>query len=403
VTNPGLPSASFSPETELLVCSSQVGANSERDPRVRELLGRGIDWDYLLQAAEAHGVMPLLYGLLNRLCPESVPSAVLEPLRDQYHHNALRNLFMAGELVKVLNLFEANGIIAIPFKGPTLAACAHGNLALRQFVDLDLLLRKRDLPRATELLAGQGYRSPLPIRSDQQASYLESIGQLPFVKQSGPIMVELHAALMPRGFAFAMEFERLVKRLKPIELGGKQVQTLCPGDLLLVLCAHGAKHLWICLGWIGDIARLLQRQDGLDWPQIQRQARELGVERMLHLGLFLALDLLGAPLPKELYARIQANGVIRALAGWVYQQLGRRDLRAANGWQSSLFHFRVRERLQDGLRYSLSLALAPTVADWTSLSLPAVCSFLYYLLRPVRLAMKYGRGLWASPKGVASN
>src|SRR5262249_41985185 len=159
--------------------------------------------------------------------------------------------------------------------------------------------------------------------------------------------VELHAALMPRGFAFAMDFERLVKRLKPIELGGKQVRTLSAADLLLVLCAHGAKHLWIYLGWIGDIARLLQRQGGLDLPQIQSQARELGVERMLHLGLFLAVALLGAPLPQEIYARIQADSVIRALAGWVYRQLGRRNLRAANGWQSSLFHLRVRERLQD--------------------------------------------------------
>jgi hypothetical protein len=394
--------ASINPGVELLICAARVYADSEQDFAVRALVRGDIDWDYLISAAQAHGVMPLLYCLLNRLGPGSVPSAVLERLRDRYHQNALRNLFMAGELLKVLHHFESNGIPAIPFKGPTLAACAYENLALRQFVDLDLLLRKRDLPRAAELLAGQGYRSPLPIRSDQRVSYLQSIGQLPFVKESGPVLVELHAALMPAGFSFRLEFEKLEKRLKPVDLGGKPVRTLSPADLLLVLCAHGAKHLWICLGWISDIARLLQSQGEMDWPQIQRQARELGVERMLHLGLFLAADLLGAPLPQQIYAGIQADGAIRALAGCVYRQLGRREMRGPNGLQSSLFHFRVRERLQDGIRYSLSLALAPTVADWTALSLPGGCSFLYYLLRPVRLAVKYGRGLWISPEEVAS-
>jgi hypothetical protein len=61
------------------------------------------------------------------------------------------------------------------------------------------------------------------------------------------------------------------------------------------------------------------------------------------------------------------------------------------GLGDALFQLRARERLGDGLRYALSLALAPTVADWASVWLPGQLSFLYYLVRPARLAAKYGR------------
>jgi hypothetical protein len=39
----------------------------------------------------------------------------------------------------------------------------------------------------------------------------------------------------------------------------------------------------------------------------------------------------------------------------------------------------------------------PTVADWTALRVPGSFSFLYYLLRPVRLAGKYGRLAFRRP------
>jgi hypothetical protein len=57
------------------------------------------------------------------------------------------------------------------------------------------------------------------------------------------------------------------------------------------------------------------------------------------------------------------------------------------------FYLRARERLRDGARYGLSLALAPTVADWTTWPLAPPLTPLYYLLRPLRLACKHGRNL----------
>jgi hypothetical protein len=391
----GRRAADFSPEGELLARAAWVDPDPERSSQVQAILRKGIDWDYLIWAAQAHGVMPLLYRLVNRIGPEGgVPGPALEQLRQQFHANALRNLFFTGELVKVLDLLEANSIPAVPFKGPTLAASAYGNLALRQFNDLDLLLRKRDIPRARTLLSGLGYRSQLSLRPDQEASYLESIGQLPLVQNGGPGLIELHSTLLPRNFCFSLAAEGLWNRLERMDLAGKQVRTLSPEDLLLVLCAHGAKHLWTCLGWICDLARLIQARPGLNWARVQELAGRLRARRILALGLYLARDLLRANLPEDVWRAVQSDRMVRSLAAWVYRQVFRRNEGVPGGWQSSLFHLWIREHLRDGVRYSLSLALVPTRADWEFLPLRRSCSFLYFLLRPLRLGVKYGSNLW---------
>jgi Uncharacterised nucleotidyltransferase len=81
----------------------------------------------------------------------------LTALRHHFQVNALRNVFLAGTLLKLLRLLEAHGIAALPYKGPVLAALAYGNVAFRQFGDLDLLVRPQDADRAKALLWAQGY------------------------------------------------------------------------------------------------------------------------------------------------------------------------------------------------------------------------------------------------------
>ena len=80
----------------------------------------------------------------------------LDQLRDDFNDNSRRNLFLTRELLNLLTLFETHQIPAIPFKGPVLAASVYGNLALRQFSDLDLIIHKQHVAKARELLVSAG-------------------------------------------------------------------------------------------------------------------------------------------------------------------------------------------------------------------------------------------------------
>jgi hypothetical protein len=381
------------PETEVLLRTSRVVIDPDNGERIRSLARADLDWTSLLRAATAHGVMPLLYGALSKTRPDAVPREVLDTLRERFRASALRNLVRAGELLRLLALFRAHGLAPVPFKGPTLAALAYGDLALRKFNDLDILFPPRDLPRARELLLAHGYRLQYPLTASQQAACLKHQGQLPFLRDDGGCVVELHSALAPRAFHFPLKPERL----EPVSLSGKEAVTLCPEDLLVYLCAHAAKHLWAYLGMACDVAELIRARPGMDWKRVFQQARDLRSERLLLVGLSLAGDLLGAELPAEVLSRVRRSAVVRALAAQAarYLCLGPEHLPGA--LETFHFHVTVRDRLRDGLRYALSLAVAPGVADCAFLPLPPRFAFLAYLLRPVRLALKFAGNL--VPKG----
>jgi hypothetical protein len=172
-----------------------------------------------------------------------------------------------------------------------------------------------------------------------------------------------------------------------------EVRTLAVEDLLSLLCVHGAKHFWQRLSWISDIAELLRSHPELDWGRARELARELDCERMLFLGLYLAGDLLGTNLPEEILVHQREERLLHSLAGQVCARLF---------WNPSIepgvigrcrFRIRMRERLWDGLRYSLRLAVTPTEEDWALLPLPDRLNSLYYVIRPLRLLSKYGISL----------
>jgi hypothetical protein len=383
----------ISREAELLLCCARTSLEGEHADRMRRLLEAGIDWEALLGAALRHGVMPLLYWNLNATCPEAVPGAVLERLRDLFHANLRRNLFLTGELFRVLDLLEGHGIRAIPYKGPALAAAVYGNLAFRQFGDLDILVRKGDVLRARDLLGSLGYRAGLQLDAAQAQAFLASHCELELVRDDGRIMVELHWEILPRYFALPPAIGHLSEELRGGGTGASGLPSLPPEETLLFLSIHGAKHLWERLGWVSDVAELIRVHRGLGWQRVLGRARALRAERMLLLGLFLARDLLDAVVPEDVGRRFDADSTVRRLARDVRTRLFDGNGAPAGLWESCLFHLRARERLEDRVRYCVSRALTTTHGDWAVLPLPPALFPIYALLRPLRLAQKYGLGL----------
>ncbi|HEX2520909.1 MAG TPA: nucleotidyltransferase family protein [Terriglobia bacterium] len=383
------------PEDEVLLLVGRVDKGSEIVERLTSLLQRDLDWEYLLNSARRHGLIPSLHQRLSSLEVDSVPAEAKTQLQDESRALQGFNLLLTREMLRVLGLLEAEGIRAIPFKGPALAMMAYGNLALRQFNDLDFLLQLGDIPRARAVLSLHGYRSQHSLGRVQEDAYLRSLCQLPLLHKATSILVELHSKVTPRDFSFSAD-QTFWQRLIPVSLLQKEVLTFSREDLLLILCVHGAKHVWCCIGWICDVANLLSVSPGIDWGQVTDQARRMGCERMLRLGLFLAHDLLEAPLPDLVFQEVHKDSVVQRLAERVCKQLFPSSGSDLSAFSNALFHLQVREHLRDGSRYSLSLALAPTLADWSMLAVPARLSFLYYPARFIRLMGKYSKRIQRS-------
>lgn len=375
----------------------------ERVSRLGALVREEIDWNGLIDMANRQGVLPLLYWNLNANYPDAVPEAISTGLREGFCANTRRNLFLLGELLQIASLFAEHEVPVIPYKGPILAAIAYGNLSLRQFGDLDIIVRERDVFKAKDLLLDRGYRPLLELTEAQEIAYIQSCHAYNFVKHPGGIVVELHWQISDRQFSFLVSGERLWERLDSISLAGKTVLNLLPETLLVVLCQHGSVHRWEQLKWICDIAESIRARRDMDWERLFTKARELGSVRMLCLGLFLASDLLDAELPEVAWREIDADRVVKWLANRVSDRLFGNAGDSLEVEQSPLlhlrgrlnraiFHLRMRERWRDRLpylRYLFGIVVFPNEKD-SILPLPQFLRFVRYLFRPLRLVKKYG-------------
>ena len=372
-------------EQELLLCCARTHAARER---VRELAAGEIDWEYLFLLARRHAVVPLLYLQLERHASDLVPHEHLQQLKKHYLENAARNTVLTAELCRLIALLAERGIEAIPYKGPVLALFAYGNLALRRFVDLDVIVRKTDVLQAREILSAEGYTPTRSLSLRRQELLLRTQHNMQFSRDNHRLLIELHWEVAPHLFASTVDAETLWRNLTTLNINGVEVKTLSPDDLLFSLCVHGSRHLWERLSWICDIAELISRRS-FNWTTLLQRAADADNERMFLLGLFLAEKLLDAPLPAEVKQRCDADERLKLLADRVIEHLfnGTTHIPATSR-EIFRYNIGVRKTLSARARYVVHM-LRPTDSDLGARAIPRSLSFAYYLIRPFRLL---GRG-----------
>jgi Uncharacterised nucleotidyltransferase len=415
-------------EVELLLYCSRTHPDAVQLQRIQTLVQQPLDWTYLLERATYHSVLPLLAGVaspvenrqLQHLKSHTIPSTVIEQLRSNFNENFQRNLRLTSELVKLSRLFEDRSIPMLSFKGPVLAQIAYGNLALRQFLDLDILVTEADVIPASQLLVSQGFEPQFTLTDRQQTVYAGLRNEHTFWHEEKQLCVDLHWAVIPKHYSFTPDPQILWSKIDLINFGLQSVATFTPEHLLLFLCAHGAKHNWSRLYWICDIAELLRTHQDLDWETINSLAGKFGTQRMLYLGLYLAHQFLDATLPEFVLIQLKSDSKLPSLAIHIQQTLFQISATDDDSiWQSkhsiakdvvtsldpidakpivaiasksNLQDFIYRQTmtsLSDRMWYWIDIILTPTPLEWEIVSLPRPLFPIYYLIRLIRLTTKY--------------
>lgn len=382
-------SASREAEILLWCARRQRQPPEEAAASAHVLLQSPVDWDSLLQLALRHKVMPLLYGRLNTVSAQVVPTEFMERLRDYFYLNAARNHLFMEELCGILQLFETGGVRCVPYKGPILATALYGDVALRQFNDLDIMVRREDVTKASRLLRAEGFHEEHELTKAETASLLKVECEHMFFRPRGKIYLDLHWGFTPNYFPFKLDTESIWKRLTPIAVGKRQAHSFSPEDLVLILSVNAGKEFWSHLGGLCDIAALIRTYPGLDWERLVGEAKRAGIRRMLFVSLKLSHEMIGANLPEEILHSIAAETEVRSLALTVRRELFRREEGKARGVSQFLKPAKALDGRRAQAKFHLRLALTPTPEDWTFIRLPESLRFLHYLTRPFRLAGKY--------------
>jgi hypothetical protein len=269
------------------------------------------DWQGVADSALKHGLRPLLYErLTSDTSKVNVPDAVLEPLREAFLVNGLRNTLLYRDLGKVLGDFRQHGIAVIVLKGAHLAQLVYGTQAGRQMADIDLLVKSGDLTAAAVTLLEDGYSFEIEApdierwRTQHPGSH-----HLPsFAKPPHP-RLELHWRISPP--PIPAEVPDVWEEACSARIAGVEARVLSPEDLLIHLCLHSRLHRFgQGLRPVCDLSAAIRHyQWELDWNKVLCRAQAWHAEQCVYLGLWLGKKLLDAPVPECVLTALLPNGL----------------------------------------------------------------------------------------------
>jgi hypothetical protein len=211
------------------------------------------------------------------------------PLRRAHTRAALAAALVGREAPAVAQIVaDATGAEPVILKGPPVAAL-HAEPALRHSGDLDVLVPKASFRTAAAALEAEGFAHAAVGRGtaaigEPWEGFAEDYGHdLMLTRTIGahPLGVEVHwrVGFDPR--TRALDHARL--SAGAIRAGG--VLSPAPAEQLLVLAVHMVGHLDRRLLMVQDIALLARALDDDEWNRAFAVARELELDRELHLAL----------------------------------------------------------------------------------------------------------------------
>jgi hypothetical protein len=290
-----------SPAFRLMAATSWLAAGDwqkQQEQAIRMAIDEGPHWNTYLSLVERHRTPVLSWAALQRVPGLKLPDGVSRVLQLRSKETRMQALHHAMLLAQVLEAFNASGIPLMALKGPLLSLKLYGDIGLRQSHDLDVACALSDLPRACLCLQKHGWRmakresSLTPLQREQ---FIRHEHHMSFWHTASKSLLELH---WRKPDETAEQAQRRWSRSHAFVWRNFLYLDSSENDLLLYLCAHGCRHMWFRVKWLGDIARL-HTMGKIDWDSCIEEARELGQERLLLIAQRLLKEVYGLATPAE--------------------------------------------------------------------------------------------------------
>lgn len=261
-------------------------------------------WSQIISCADRMRVIPLLFYTLKQYDGIQLPTEIYRTLMTRYLANGGRNLMLSSELKKILNAFDQNDIQVVPLKGAYLSYAVYERSSIRQMLDLDLMVKWEDMPKAINILETFGYMATGTFHWDEECRRFDHHG--PGYRHPSGSMVELHWNIIDAHSIGEREIaigEIFINRARPGLLLETKTYLLTPEDLILHSIVHQTLHHTFHLGIreFYDIKRIYEKfKDNIDWGLLISSAKELKIERPVMLILTLTDLITGSDITKKM-------------------------------------------------------------------------------------------------------
>lgn len=350
----------------------------------RELIVPREAWTALPDLAERHGMTAWVHAAAGGTAPSDVRAAIEARARAQ----RLRALHAVSQLTLLVRDLRNASVETVALKGPLFAAWLHGDLGMRRFADLDLLVAFDQRERALDVLAASGYS----LRDDMSLATARVVYAgtcaWPLSHPAG-IAIDLHWRAQALGFPAPLSPREVLQAAATTPGTGGNIRIPSPTHAAVLGVLHAAKHLWTSLELVLSIAHLTRRTD-VDWSEVDRLAARAGAANACAAGLLLARDLFDVLIPPAIEPRVQ-SAAVRALVQSARGFLAMPDVAGAPLAAEIRAHCGGLDTLRGRVRYAAWRLLAPTPLEAAWWPLPDRFAPLYAPVRWLRLAVRRGK------------
>ncbi len=328
-----------------------LNARSPGDlPQVRMGTARALFGDDFVRAAQVTGLAGLILDHASKY-DLPLPDATRATLRRDALSVAADNVYMEGEMERIIRAFNEADIPVMVLKGLALNHTLYERLDMRPMSDADLLVHPNDVDAATRALERAGCQRGFSLlRDDFFPRYYYETEWL--TASAKPVRIDLHARpFRPLRVTRTMPDVGLWAGAKEIRIGASVAFVPRPELMLLHLAAHAAFHGCDRLIWLYDIKRWVDAYGtGMDWTILTDRARAWKLSLPVRRAAERTAALFGPVFPASVMNELRAHG-----AGW-------RDRLALNhaprDASSAIAHVGVNLLCTPGLRFRLGYVLA---------------------------------------------
>jgi hypothetical protein len=264
-------------------------------------------------------------------------------------------MHLTEALEKIIGELNRKQLDVISIKGPILSQRLYGDIGKRHYSDLDLVVRKNQFHEVVNVLKGMGYKMAHPdkvLDLEQWDFYFKYKKDVALINRESNLIVELHVEIfrqeLMKESAEAFAWHGLVED----RIGTVPVKSLNLNTTFLYLIYHGGQHLYFRLFWLKDISIALGSWD-LDHNLILEKAINLGVDRLLGMGLLLSHEYFGTYIPSEYDHYITKNRSVLIVLKNICNRRILGPERETRVWKLRRYRFVL--LLQPGIRYYKSI------------------------------------------------
>jgi predicted nucleotidyltransferase len=245
----------------------------------KELLQFLFDQDFLLPRSQDEynliindikyfRISPQVYMLLVRNKKlECTPEYFQVFLRERYLRTLYINMLIKHELEAIISRFENKKVEMIPLKGIVFAENSFGHLGARPTSDIDILVKREEIPLAIKLVKELGFEiEEKPNPTHFHLSYSKDVPCLDF-----PLTIEIHWDILKESTS-DLDIQKFWEEATPY-LRYKHIKELSVYHTFYMICLHGWRHNMDSLKYFIDIIQLIYLyQDNLDYHRLFEEA-----------------------------------------------------------------------------------------------------------------------------------